>query len=218
MLCGKGRVRTQDLGYQSGALWPLRYTPGLRFVVFFGIFTIVFVLWNLWQPIYMKMIMKFWDEAYKTANLLTQKTWIVATLFCLPLKVVIAGIDLTRPLPNHSPEKGCKSALFKFVSPSIMANAILLLTRTFVPANDHSQPRAVLWLESCLAQVTWRQSHHPSSSCKLSPGAMNRQNLQYVHMACSKLCAAHCQGLTSTVTSGPRLACRVPYRYGLQVK
>ncbi len=28
MLCGKGRVRTQDLGYQSGALWPLRYTPG----------------------------------------------------------------------------------------------------------------------------------------------------------------------------------------------
>ncbi len=29
MLCGKGRVRTQDLGYQSGVLWPLRYTPGL---------------------------------------------------------------------------------------------------------------------------------------------------------------------------------------------
>ncbi len=28
MHCGKGRVRTQDLGYQSGALWPLRYTPG----------------------------------------------------------------------------------------------------------------------------------------------------------------------------------------------
>ncbi len=28
MLCGKGRVRTQDLRYQSGALWPLRYTPG----------------------------------------------------------------------------------------------------------------------------------------------------------------------------------------------
>ncbi len=27
MLCGKGRVQTQDLGYQSGALWPLRYTP-----------------------------------------------------------------------------------------------------------------------------------------------------------------------------------------------
>ncbi len=28
MLCGKGRVRTHDLGYQSGALWPLCYTPG----------------------------------------------------------------------------------------------------------------------------------------------------------------------------------------------
>ncbi len=28
MLCGKGRVRTQDLGYQSGALWPLCYPPG----------------------------------------------------------------------------------------------------------------------------------------------------------------------------------------------
>ncbi len=27
MLCGKGRVRTQDLGYQSGALCPLHYTP-----------------------------------------------------------------------------------------------------------------------------------------------------------------------------------------------
>ncbi len=27
MLCGKGRVRTQDLGYQSGALWTLLYTP-----------------------------------------------------------------------------------------------------------------------------------------------------------------------------------------------
>ena len=30
MLCGKGRVRTQDLGYQSGAPRPLRYTPGRR--------------------------------------------------------------------------------------------------------------------------------------------------------------------------------------------
>ncbi len=28
MLCGKGRVRTQDLGYQSRAPWPLRCTPG----------------------------------------------------------------------------------------------------------------------------------------------------------------------------------------------
>ncbi len=27
MLCGKGQVRTQHLGYISGALWPLRYTP-----------------------------------------------------------------------------------------------------------------------------------------------------------------------------------------------
>ncbi len=27
MLCGKGQVRTQDLGYISGALWLLRYTP-----------------------------------------------------------------------------------------------------------------------------------------------------------------------------------------------
>ncbi len=30
MLCGKGRVRTQDLGYQSGALSPPCYTPGKR--------------------------------------------------------------------------------------------------------------------------------------------------------------------------------------------
>ncbi len=30
MLCGKGRVRTQDLGYQSRALWSLRHTPGLN--------------------------------------------------------------------------------------------------------------------------------------------------------------------------------------------
>jgi hypothetical protein len=29
MLCGKGWVRTQDLGYHSGALWPLHYTPGI---------------------------------------------------------------------------------------------------------------------------------------------------------------------------------------------
>ncbi len=28
MLCGKGRGRTQDLGYQSRALWPLHYTAG----------------------------------------------------------------------------------------------------------------------------------------------------------------------------------------------
>ncbi len=30
MYCGKGRARTQDLGYQSGAIWSwsLRYTPG----------------------------------------------------------------------------------------------------------------------------------------------------------------------------------------------
>ncbi len=34
MLCGKGRVRTQDLGYQSGALWPLCYTPG-RGILYF---------------------------------------------------------------------------------------------------------------------------------------------------------------------------------------
>ncbi len=27
MICGKGQIRTQDLGYISGALWPLRYTP-----------------------------------------------------------------------------------------------------------------------------------------------------------------------------------------------
>ncbi len=28
ILCGKGRVQTQDLEYQSRVLWPLRYTPG----------------------------------------------------------------------------------------------------------------------------------------------------------------------------------------------
>ncbi len=32
MLCGKGRVRTQDLGHQSGALWPLRHTPSWNFL------------------------------------------------------------------------------------------------------------------------------------------------------------------------------------------
>ncbi len=28
MLCGNGRARTQDLWIPSGALWPLRYSPG----------------------------------------------------------------------------------------------------------------------------------------------------------------------------------------------
>ncbi len=30
MLCGKGRVRTQDLRIPSGALLPLRYTPVVK--------------------------------------------------------------------------------------------------------------------------------------------------------------------------------------------